>query len=726
MKKFLFIILQFSVSTVIGQNLADTLIAPELSEIIIQGDAPNNHIGRLEPISGTYIFDGKKSEVISLKSQDANITDKTGRQIFAKVPGVFVYDMDGAGNQINISTRGLDPHRGWEFNVRKDGVITNSDMYAYPASHYSIPLESVERIELVRGTGSLQFGAQFGGMINYVTKEPDPDKKFGFESYNTLGSYNLLSTYNAVGGKLGKLKYHMSLAARSRNGYRQNEHTDYDAQSIVLYYDVSSKLQLRAEWSRSNYLYRIPGPLTDTMFEADPSQASRSRNYFSPDINVPSFRVKWKIAEKSNLELTSSALVGSRNSVLFDRPATVRDTINLSTNQFNTRQVDIDRFNSYTNELRILHGYSLGKQNSSISFGVQMMNNKLHRRQQGRGTTGSDYDLSLTNTVWGRDVILKTQNIALFAENNFKLSGRFSINAGVRYETGNSKMNGTIVYYPNDKIPLKLKRNFILMGSSFSYKIRLTSELYGGIAQTYRPIIFKDLIPVEAFEKVDSEIKDADGYNAEIGFRGSYSFLKWDITAFALQYNQRFGTIIQTDSAGSFFTYRTNTGNSLTKGLEMFVQGYWNLSKKSELTIFTSTTWMDGRYTSGSLKSGNNNVDIKGNKIESVPEIISRNGITFQYRKLSTTLLYSYTAETFADALNTEIPTASGSVGLVPAYGLLDINLSYKFSAILTFKASLNNIADNQYFTKRPLFYPGPGIWPSDGRNGNISFIVKL
>jgi Fe(3+) dicitrate transport protein len=726
MKKFLFIILQFSVSTVIGQNLADTLIAPELSEIIIQGDAPNNHIGRLEPISGTYIFDGKKSEVISLKSQDANITDKTGRQIFAKVPGVFVYDMDGAGNQINISTRGLDPHRGWEFNVRKDGVITNSDMYAYPASHYSIPLESVERIELVRGTGSLQFGAQFGGMINYVTKEPDPDKKFGFESYNTLGSYNLLSTYNAVGGKLGKLKYHMSLAARSRNGYRQNEHTDYDAQSIVLYYDVSSKLQLRAEWSRSNYLYRIPGPLTDTMFEADPSQASRSRNYFSPDINVPSFRVKWKIAEKSNLELTSSALVGSRNSVLFDRPATVRDTINLSTNQFNTRQVDIDRFNSYTNELRILHGYSLGKQNSSISFGVQMMNNKLHRRQQGRGTTGSDYDLSLTNPVWGRDIILKTKNIALFAENNFKLSGRFSINAGVRYETGNSKMNGTIVYYPTDKIPLKLKRNFILMGSSFSYKIRLTSELYGGIAQTYRPIIFKDLIPVEAFEKVDSEIKDADGYNAEIGFRGSYSFLKWDITAFALQYNQRFGTIIQTDSAGSFFTYRTNTGNSLTKGLEMFVQGYWNLSKKSELTIFTSTTWMDGRYTSGSLKSGNNNVDIKGNKIESVPEIISRNGITFQYRKLSTTLLYSYTAETFADALNTEIPTASGSVGLVPAYGLLDINLSYKFSAILTFKASLNNIADNQYFTKRPLFYPGPGIWPSDGRNGNISFIVKL
>ena len=84
---------------------------------------------------------------------------KSGRQVFAKLPGVFVYDMDGAGNQINIASRGLDPHRGWEFNIRKDGIITNSDMYGYPASHYSMPLESIDRIELVRGTGSLQYGA---------------------------------------------------------------------------------------------------------------------------------------------------------------------------------------------------------------------------------------------------------------------------------------------------------------------------------------------------------------------------------------------------------------------------------------------------------------------------------------------------------------------------------------------------------------------------------------
>jgi len=38
-------------------------------------------------------------------------------------------------------------------------------MYGYPASHFGLPMEAVERIELVRGTGALQYGAQFGGML---------------------------------------------------------------------------------------------------------------------------------------------------------------------------------------------------------------------------------------------------------------------------------------------------------------------------------------------------------------------------------------------------------------------------------------------------------------------------------------------------------------------------------------------------------------------------------
>ncbi|MEO6037786.1 MAG: TonB-dependent receptor plug domain-containing protein, partial [Saprospiraceae bacterium] len=185
-----------------GQGQADTLREQILNAVSVSGQREG--IQRLPDVQGTYLWTGKKNEVINLQNIDANIAEKTPRQIFAKVPGVFVYDMDGTGNQTNISTRGLDPHRGWEFNIRTDGAITNSDLYGYPASHFSLPMEAIGRIELVRGAGALQYGAQFGGLLNYVVKEPDTTRKFGLETLISAGSYGLFSGYVGLGGKIGK------------------------------------------------------------------------------------------------------------------------------------------------------------------------------------------------------------------------------------------------------------------------------------------------------------------------------------------------------------------------------------------------------------------------------------------------------------------------------------------------------------------------------------------
>jgi len=678
-------------------------------------------------MQGTYIFSGKKSESIDLTQIPADIANKTGRHIFAKVPGVFVYDMDGAGNQVNVAARGLDPHRGWEFNIRTDGIITNSDMYGYPASHYSMPLESIAKIELVRGTGSLQYGAQFGGMLNYTTKQGDTTRPISFESINTVGTFNLLSTYNAIGGKLGKLKYYAYFNKKSRDGYRDHEHTNSEGQAIILTYEPTTRFSIRAEWTRSKYLYRIPGPLTDSMFLADPTQATRSRNYFSPDIHVPSITMNWSVGPHTRLQLVTSAVLGARNSVQFDKLANVQDTINAATLQYNNRQVDIDRFNSYTAEMRLLQDYMLGSLSSTVAAGIQYMNNDLHRTQLGKGTTGSDYDLTLVEPGWGRDVHLKTKNIALFAENRFRLLKNLSVNVGARIESGGTDMIGTIVYYPDNELPVSIDHEFPLFGANFSFKPKSNMEVYGGISQAYRPMLFKDLIPGSVYEKVDPGIKDAEGYNAELGWRGSWKFLRWDVNGFILEYKDRFGTLAETDDAGNFYTYRTNIGNSFTKGAEIFIQADWFLAKKLGLSIFTSTSLLDARYTNAIVKSGNENIDIDGNKVETAPRIITRNGASIRFKKLSFSVLYSYTAESFADPLNTVEPNkATGAVGLVPSYNIVDINSSVRISRNLEARINVNNIFDRQYFTKRPSFYPGPGVWSSDGRNGSITVIVRL
>lgn len=203
----IFALICFSIAAVAQKSKTDSNHLKILRAVVV-----NSYLStkkqNLPDVVGTYLYTGKKTELISLSNIDADISMKSARQVFAKSPGIFVYDMDGGGNQVNIASRGLDPHRGWEFNIRKDGVITNSDMYGYPASHYSMPFESIERIEIVKGTGSLQYGAQYGGILNYVSKKPDSSKSISLESIQTVGSYNMLSSYNALSGTKGKISYY--------------------------------------------------------------------------------------------------------------------------------------------------------------------------------------------------------------------------------------------------------------------------------------------------------------------------------------------------------------------------------------------------------------------------------------------------------------------------------------------------------------------------------------
>lgn len=696
-----------------------------LDSFIVHAYDKQSNMHYLAPIKSGYLTIGKKSESIFLMNTPADISNKTGRQLFSKVAGIFVYDMDGSGNQLNISGRGLDPHRGWEFNNRKDGILTNSDMYGYPASHFSMPLESIERIELIRGTGSLQYGAQFGGLLNYISKQPDSTRALNFESINSTGSYQLLSNYFSVNGTKGKWSYYAFIQKKSRNGYRKNEHTDAWANSVMLHYKANEKLGIRLEWARSQYRYRLPGPLTDLQFHQNPTQASRFRNYYSPDIHLPSLQLLWKFNQNFTLQYTLSALLGNRSSVLFDKPTNILDSINLQTLNYNNRQVDIDNYHSFTNEIRTVLNYSLAKQNNTLVAGLQILNNNLHRRQQGKGTTGNDYDLSLSAPGWGRNLDLITQNIALFLENKWQLGKDFFLTSGIRLEKGSTRMNGSISYLPQDQIPIEIKRNFPLLGAGFSYRKNECMEWYGGFSEAYHPMYMKDLIPTSTYEVTDKNIQDSKGYNLELGNRGTWKKIHWDISLFELRYNNRFG-LFADNLNGNLMVHRTNLGDARTKGVELFFQLDIPVNDASVLSIHTASSYMDGRYLNGTAKAGNINIPLEGNKIESVPDWNLRNGIQFIHKTVQLSLLHSFVSKSFADPLNTIVPPEStAAVGIVPSYTLLDMNASVTIKSGFIVKLSLNNMCNRQYFTKRPMFYPGPGIWPSDGRNFTITTILK-
>ncbi|GAB4030717.1 TonB-dependent receptor family protein [Spirosoma jeollabukense] len=701
------------------KQTADSLPGRTLNQVTVKG-IRSSVVESLPAVHGTYLMGGKRSEAIHVSEIDANVAEKNPRQIFARIPGVFVYDMDGTGNQINIATRGLDPHRSWENNIRQNGVITNSDMYGYPASHYSPPMESMDRIEFVRGTASLQYGAQFGGMLNYVTKRADSTRKFGFETVNSIGSYGLMSSYNAIGGRVGKWTYYAYYYRRHSDGYRQNSRSDAQAQFGNLHYQATRRLGLTAELGRSTYTYQIPGPLTDAMFAQDPRQSTRSRNYFNPDIYIPSLKLDWYLSDRTRLLWTTSAVLGARNSVQLDAFATVPDTISRATGQYKARQVDVDHFNSYTTELRLLHHYKLGGISATVAGGVQVMSTDLHRQQLGVGTTASDFDLALVSP-FKRDLHFRTKNLAAFAESQFYLTNRLTVSPGIRIEDGKTEMRGTITYYDPLNLPTDISHQFALLGVNGEYKINEAVKVYGGWSQAYRPVVFKDIIPTSVYERIDKNLKDAQGYNAEIGVDAHWQVLHLNVTVFDLLYRNRLGTLLLTNTDGTNYVFRTNIGDSRSTGVEALIEGQLIRTSTVLISGFSSTAFNNARYINGHVSTGTDNRAVTGNQVESAPRWTSRNGLTARYGSASLTLQYSYVAQTFSDALNTPTPSANGAIGPVPAYSLWDLNGTWRIKRGLTVRGSINNLLNAQYFTKRPTFYPGPGVWSSDGRSAVLT-----
>ena len=221
----------------------------------------------LPEVQGVYIFSGKRTNDILPDSSGANLAANVSRMTFARIPGINVWEMDGAGTQVNIGTRGTDTHRSIETNMRQNGYATNSDVFGYPEDHYTAPMQGIREIQYVRGSSALQFGPQFGGMMNYVMKDADPSRPLAIESEQTGGPRNFFNSFNSVGGTTtnGKFSYYAYYDSRHGDGWRPNAAFNYHAYHANLTWHFTEKTKL------SSYIlsYVREGSRSDTPPEID-------------------------------------------------------------------------------------------------------------------------------------------------------------------------------------------------------------------------------------------------------------------------------------------------------------------------------------------------------------------------------------------------------------------------------------------------------------------------
>lgn len=692
---------------------------------------------RMPETKDNVLFSGKKNEVLKLSSINGNLTNNNAREIFARIPGVTVWENEGSGLQINVGVRGLSPNRSWELNTRQNGVDMSADVFGYPEAYYNPPLEAVETIQMVRGGASLQFGPQFGGMLNYVLKR-EKDKPFSFETQNTVGSYGLVSSFNSIGGKYKKWSYYLYNHSRNAKGWRENNRFQARNTHAFIEYRFSEKTKISAEYTNSDYEMQQPGGLTDAQFNANPRQSTRSRNWFGVPWNIFAINFDTKVNSNFDVNVKAFGLIGERNSVGFPKAANVEDAISTSTYQYDNRRVDSDTYKNLGIENRNIYRYKLGKTTQNLAFGVRLYQANTNRFQNGKGTTGSDFDMSIDGE-YPTDLKFITKNVALFAENQFKITEEFSITPGIRYEHINSTADVSF-----DK--KTIVRNKPLFGIGLEYKWKQTN-FYANISQAFRPVLFSDLYPSAVIEVVDPNLKDANGYNADLGYRGVYKgFLNFDVSVFYLSYQDRVGRInqfVNNDPSQVTYLFRTNLGETRNKGIESFVD--LNITKMigiekpyGNLDVFASMSFIDSKYVNFKTTTTTTNTtttppttiitetNLSGNRVENAPRYIHNFGMSWGNNNFSATVQYKMSGKIFTDANNTVTPSTNAQTGILDDYRIVDFSSEYKFLKNYNVRAGVNNVTDESYATRRSGGYPGPGILPGEGRTFYISLGAKF
>jgi Fe(3+) dicitrate transport protein len=688
-----------------------------LNPLVVNGIHVLSGIGHLGEQHDGIIYSGKKNEVLLTDSLDANTAQNNPRQVLGRVPGANYSETEGGGfPSSGIGFRGLNPTQSIEMNTRQNGYNVSADLYGYPESYYLPPLEAVERIEVVRGASSLQFGPQFGGVINYITRNAPADKKFEFTTEQTGGSYGFFNSFNAAGGTIGKWNYYTYLQAKTSDGWRANSAHKQMMGFAHLEYKASEKFKVGLEYSILRNQIRMPGGLSDTEFNANSRNSFRSRNWLTSPWNIIALTSSWNISPQTLITLKSALNISARKLVWKNEDGGPEraDSISTITHTYVPREVQQESFLSSTTELRLLQSYLIKGQSQALAAGIRYFSGSMRRQGGGPGSTGSDFDLNLYGGNYGYDLNFLTTNAALFVENTFHAGSNLAITPGFRYEYLRSSASGYVTDTSSAIVNSnRTQTRYIpLAGLGLQYRTSVNSDVYANGSQAYRPTDYANQTPIGVASKIDPNLKDANGYNADLGWRGTWkNFMNFDLGGFCLVYNQRIGLVTLTDAQGNPYTYRTNVANSLHQGVETYLEVnlirlFFKEKKALGLSFFNSFSYIDARYTSGIYK---------GNQVEEAPKTINRFGVTASYRKISTTFLISNTASAYGDANNTR-SSPDATVGLIPAYQVMDWSATIHYKRY-NLKFGMNNLSDAKYFTLRTDEYPGPGIIPSPGKS---------
>lgn len=684
-------------------------------------------VGFLPPVKGVQIYTGTNA-VIELEKLSGAKSTGNPREIFAKIPGLNIWESDGAGIQIGIGGRGLSPNRAANFNTRQNGYDISADALGYPESYYTPPIEALKSIEIIRGSASLQYGTQFGGLLNFVFREPPSSTPLELTSRITGGAYGYIGTFNRVAGTFNRFSYQLYHQYKSGTGFRENSDFHQHQAFGQLGYRINEASQIRLEYTKMTYLAQQAGGLTDVQYNTNQRSSFRNRNWFKVDWNVLALHYDYEFSKSTVFNVRAFGVKSERSALGFLGKISQADPGGF-------RQIIKGDFKNAGIESRIMHKYSFEKFKGAVLIGGRAYAGNSSS-VQGHGSNGDDanFNFNNPNNVENSSYVFPSSNLSGFIENIVFLGSKWTLNVGTRFEHIQSASEGfykrySIHPFTNDTLAVytifdtnEVARNLPLFGLGGSRKIGKSASIYANLTQNFRAVNFTDIRVSNPNIVIDTLIKDEYGFTSELGFRGLFSdFFIYDFAAFSLFYGDKIGLA---PKFGTTFKERTNIGDALNLGIELFTEldfiKAFKDSSNHGLTLFINTAYIHARYIRSKEKN------YVGKQVEYVSPFMLKSGIKWKSPKMTYQVQGSYNSAQFSDASNAVEPSGDAVIGLIPSYFVFDFSARYFVSKFVTMEAGVNNFTNQKYFTRRASAYPGPGILPSDGINAYITLQIQL
>jgi len=682
----------------------------------------------LPAVEQVRINSGKKSSVIDLDDFPP-ISNNNYRQALAKTPGLYL--SEETTPLLSLGYRGLDPGRAQFTQVLKDGIPIHADQFGYPEAYYTPPLDTVDRIEFLRGGASLMYGPQPGGALNYVTHRPRLDVPFAGGTSNTFGSDNLYSNFSYFSGTTGRLGYYGYFNHRQSDGFRTaNSQFNLNAGQLKLELDGSTASRWILTLEAYQEKHGEPGGLTfatgANAVNYDANRAGTSRLFDQFELQRYSATLQWERDFSAETKMVTSLWGTYYQRFSARQRGGGFGTLPTGT-AADTSTIEDQKFFTFGFETRLRHDYEWLGGKHTIAGGLQFYRTDSPR-EDSRGAAADATEGEVRN-----DSDRFVTYLPFFVENRFSW-GKFSIVPGVRFENvwqGVRENVNVAKAAAGTALADSDEYNFVpLLGLGLTYELKPRVEIYGNVSQSYRPKIYTQAVPTDGTAIVPTDLEDGSALQYEIGFRGDPTpWLHWDASAFLLDFDNQIGRVALTGGTSTV----ANVGRAIHRGFEMAAEvDFIGLAdarrgntpapggaktpvplslgdRYGKFSLYANAMLLDAKFVSGAQD---------GKRPRYAPDYLVRTGLIYRAPKERFRIAFmgTLTGDSFADDGNT-------AERYVPAFAVWDLTAEAKiYKDTVSVNAGINNIFNEDYYSR----ITDAGIDPAYGRNYYVGFSVKF